>query len=132
MSASVILCGALPPSSRSSTHLARPHLRARPSSSHHHHRYNKYILSEWGFPFPITVSVLCTAPFFYRRPSSIRSHPSSRHCLQLTMWHMFFCSVASFVLVQTKTVADVAMSQDLFLSSVLPIGAQRGLLPGCR
>ena len=86
--------------------------------------YNKWILTVWGFHFPIT----------------------------LTMWHMAFCSVVAFVLVRecasprllppprcplcaptraspvcgqvrTGAVADVAMTRHMFLTSVVPIGA---------
>jgi hypothetical protein len=87
--------------------------------------YNKWILTVWGFNFPIT----------------------------LTMWHMSFCSFVAFVLVRrpavsspmqqqrgsvclfsqatpprlqvrTGAVQDVPITRQMFTQSVLPIGAR--------
>ncbi|KAF8389107.1 hypothetical protein HHK36_025793 [Tetracentron sinense] len=60
--------------------------------------YNKYILDRkmYNWPFPIS----------------------------LTMIHMLFCSSLAFLLVRVfKLVEPVSMSRDLYVSSVLPIGA---------
>ncbi|XP_057967221.1 probable sugar phosphate/phosphate translocator At5g25400 [Malania oleifera] len=60
--------------------------------------YNKYILDRkmYNWPFPIS----------------------------LTMIHMAFCSSLAFLLVRVfKLVEPVSMSRDLYLSSVVPIGA---------
>ncbi|XP_030467280.1 probable sugar phosphate/phosphate translocator At2g25520 [Syzygium oleosum] len=60
--------------------------------------YNKYILDRklYGWPFPIS----------------------------LTLLHMSFCSALAFLLVNVlKVVEPVAMSRELYLSSVVPIGA---------
>nr|DAD44899.1 TPA_asm: hypothetical protein HUJ06_003129 [Nelumbo nucifera] len=60
--------------------------------------YNKYILDKkmYNWPFPIS----------------------------LTMIHMAFCSSLAFLLVRVfKLVEPVSMSRDLYVSSVLPIGA---------
>lgn len=60
--------------------------------------YNKYILDRkmYNWPFPIS----------------------------LTMIHMTFCSSLAFLLVKVlKLVEPVAMSRDVYLSSVVPIGA---------
>ncbi|KAF8370227.1 hypothetical protein HHK36_031732 [Tetracentron sinense] len=60
--------------------------------------YNKYILDKkmYNWPFPIS----------------------------LTMIHMLFCSSLAFFLVRVlKLVEPVSMSRDLYVSSVLPIGA---------
>ncbi|KAJ4952086.1 hypothetical protein NE237_028918 [Protea cynaroides] len=60
--------------------------------------YNKYILDKkmYNWPFPIS----------------------------LTMIHMAFCSSLAFLLVRVfKVVEPVSMSRDLYLSSVVPIGA---------
>ncbi|XP_042492020.1 probable sugar phosphate/phosphate translocator At5g25400 [Macadamia integrifolia] len=60
--------------------------------------YNKYILDKkmYNWPFPIS----------------------------LTMIHMAFCSSLAFLLVRVfKLVEPVTMSRDLYLSSVVPIGA---------
>ncbi|KAF8390300.1 hypothetical protein HHK36_024826 [Tetracentron sinense] len=60
--------------------------------------YNKYILDRklYNWPFPIS----------------------------LTMIHMSFCSVLAFLLVRVFQVVDsVSMTRDLYISSVIPIGA---------
>ncbi|KAK2660816.1 hypothetical protein Ddye_007349 [Dipteronia dyeriana] len=60
--------------------------------------YNKYILDKkmYNWPFPIS----------------------------LTMIHMSFCATLAFVLIKVfKVVEPVTMSRDLYLSSVVPIGA---------
>ncbi|XP_043699739.1 probable sugar phosphate/phosphate translocator At5g25400 [Telopea speciosissima] len=60
--------------------------------------YNKYILDKkmYNWPYPIS----------------------------LTMIHMSFCSFLAFLLVRVfKLVEPVSMSRDLYLSSVVPIGA---------
>ncbi|RZC92101.1 hypothetical protein C5167_027990 [Papaver somniferum] len=60
--------------------------------------YNKYILDKkmYNWPFPIT----------------------------LTMIHMSFCSGLAFILVRVfKLVEPVSMSKELYISSVVPIGA---------
>ncbi|KAF9617775.1 hypothetical protein IFM89_038544 [Coptis chinensis] len=60
--------------------------------------YNKYILDKkmYNWPFPIS----------------------------LTMIHMIFCSSLAFLLVRVfKFVEPVAMTRELYISSVLPIGA---------
>ncbi|KAI9107085.1 hypothetical protein K1719_022613 [Acacia pycnantha] len=60
--------------------------------------YNKYILDRkmYNWPFPIS----------------------------LTMIHMSFCSSLAFLLVRVfKVVEPVSMSRDLYISSVVPIGA---------
>ncbi|KAL3746589.1 hypothetical protein ACJRO7_015536 [Eucalyptus globulus] len=60
--------------------------------------YNKYILDRklYNWPFPIS----------------------------LTMIHMSFCAALAFILVKVlKLVEPVTMSRDLYLSSVVPIGA---------
>lgn len=55
--------------------------------------YNKWILTIVGFDFPIS----------------------------LTMWHMAFCSVASFVLVRLKLVETVNIPTKLYLRTAVPI-----------
>ena len=55
--------------------------------------YNKWILTIYGFDFPIT----------------------------LTMWHMGFCSVASFVFVRLRLVETVNMPTKLYLRTAVPI-----------
>ncbi|KAF6151168.1 hypothetical protein GIB67_037376 [Kingdonia uniflora] len=60
--------------------------------------YNKYILDKkmYNWPFPIS----------------------------LTMIHMSFCSALAFALIRVfKLVEPVSMSRDLYISSVVPIGA---------
>ncbi|KAL7164248.1 hypothetical protein ACSBR2_040205 [Camellia fascicularis] len=60
--------------------------------------YNKYILDRklYNWPFPIS----------------------------LTMIHMFFCSALAFLIIRVfKFVEPVSMSRDVYLSSVVPIGA---------
>ncbi|OVA14400.1 Triose-phosphate transporter domain [Macleaya cordata] len=60
--------------------------------------YNKYILDKKMFNWPFPIS--------------------------LTMIHMAFCSSIAFLLVRVfKLVEPVSMSRDLYISSVLPIGA---------
>ncbi|PIA65656.1 hypothetical protein AQUCO_00100870v1 [Aquilegia coerulea] len=60
--------------------------------------YNKYILDKKMFNWPFPIS--------------------------LTMIHMIFCSSIAFLLVRVfKFVEPVTMSRDLYMSSVLPIGA---------
>ncbi|KAF5176615.1 Sugar phosphate transporter domain containing protein [Thalictrum thalictroides] len=60
--------------------------------------YNKYILDKKMFNWPFPIS--------------------------LTMIHMIFCSSLAFLLVRVfKFVEPVTMSRDLYISSVLPIGA---------
>jgi len=57
--------------------------------------YNKWILTGFGFPFPVT----------------------------LTMFHMFFCSVLAFVLVRVlKVVKSVNMTRDTYINKIVPIG----------
>ena len=57
--------------------------------------YNKYILTGFGFPFPVT----------------------------LTMFHMAFCSALAFVLVRVlKVVKGVNMSRDVYIQKIVPIG----------
>jgi hypothetical protein len=55
--------------------------------------YNKWILTIYGFDFPIT----------------------------LTMWHMGVCSVASFLLVRLKLVETVNMPTKLYMRTAVPI-----------
>ncbi|KAK9946022.1 hypothetical protein M0R45_011505 [Rubus argutus] len=60
--------------------------------------YNKYILDKkmYGWPFPIS----------------------------LTMIHMSFCAALAFILVRVfKIVEPMTMTRDIYLSSVVPIGA---------
>ena len=57
--------------------------------------YNKYILTSFGFPFPVT----------------------------LTMIHMAFCSVLAFVIVRVlKVVKGVNMTRDAYVQKILPVG----------
>ena len=57
--------------------------------------YNKYILTSFGFPFPVT----------------------------LTMIHMAFCSVAAFVIVRVlKVVKGVNMTRDAYVQKIVPVG----------
>lgn len=57
--------------------------------------YNKWILTVWGFNYPIT----------------------------LTMWHMSFCSVIAFALVRGGVVPSANMTRPMYTNSVVPIGA---------
>jgi len=45
------------------------------------------------------------------------------YSITLTLWHMFFCSSVSFVLVYSGVVENVTISRNIFVSRVLPIGA---------
>jgi len=57
--------------------------------------YNKYILTRFGFPFPVT----------------------------LTMMHMAFCSVLAFVIVRVlKLVKGVNMTRDVYVQKIVPVG----------
>ena len=57
--------------------------------------YNKYILTSFGFPFPVT----------------------------LTMMHMAFCSVLAFVIVRVlKLVKGVNMTRDVYVQKIVPVG----------
>ncbi|KAK9865994.1 hypothetical protein WJX84_007622 [Apatococcus fuscideae] len=57
--------------------------------------YNKWILSYFGFPYPIS----------------------------LTMWHMFFSSCLAFICVKIGWVSGVDMSSQTYMKAVVPIGA---------
>ena len=57
--------------------------------------YNKWVLTEFGFPFPVA----------------------------LTMIHMAFCSALAFVLVRvTRVVKSENMTKDVYLRKIVPIG----------
>ena len=57
--------------------------------------YNKYILTSFGFPFPVTQ----------------------------TMMHMAFCSVLAFVIVRVlKLVKGVNMTRDVYVQKIVPVG----------
>ena len=57
--------------------------------------FNKYILVDWGFPFPCT----------------------------LTLFHMLFCSVCAFFLVVTRRVDVCDIPRDVFVRGILPVAA---------
>eukprot|EP00899_Mesostigma_viride_P013908 jgi/Mesvir1/22518/Mv18543-RA.1 len=57
--------------------------------------YNKYLLSSYGFPFPIT----------------------------LTLYHMIFCSIIGFVIVRSGLVPSLDFDAQRYCKQVLPIGA---------
>ena len=57
--------------------------------------YNKYVLTSFGFPFPVT----------------------------LTMIHMAFCSVMAFVIVRVlKMVKGVSMTREAYVQKIVPVG----------
>ena len=59
--------------------------------------YNKYILTVFGFPFPVT----------------------------LTMIHMAFCSALAFVLVRVLgVVKGINMSRETYVQKIVPIAGQ--------
>ena len=63
--------------------------------------YNKYILTVFGFPFPVT----------------------------LTMIHMAFCSALAFVLVRVLgVVKGINMSRETYVQKIVPIGKLFGEL----
>lgn len=77
--------------------------------------YNKFLLSYFGFMYPITVSP----------ETHVRSARSDRplRCMQLTMWHMIACSAIASALIFTRLVQPLAIPSDLYYKKVVPIAA---------
>eukprot|EP00208_Stichococcus_sp_RCC1054_P007436 CAMPEP_0206150384 /NCGR_PEP_ID=MMETSP1473-20131121/38272_1 /ASSEMBLY_ACC=CAM_ASM_001109 /TAXON_ID=1461547 /ORGANISM="Stichococcus sp, Strain RCC1054" /LENGTH=331 /DNA_ID=CAMNT_0053547883 /DNA_START=1603 /DNA_END=2598 /DNA_ORIENTATION=+ len=57
--------------------------------------YNKYILTVGKFPYPVG----------------------------LTIWHMAFCSILAFLLVKSGVVQPIDMNPELYIKTIVPIGA---------
>jgi hypothetical protein len=57
--------------------------------------YNKYILTWGNFPYPVA----------------------------LTLWHMAFCSTLAFAIIKLGYVQSINMSTEMYLKTIVPIGA---------